>query len=194
MNVIKHIVLDIDETLIHTKMTPTKCEHTFSIDKTSYYVKYRPYLAEFINFIFNNFDSINIWTAATYDYAKNIISKVLHTLLLDKSLLYKLKFFNTRQQVSIDGSKKLNKLFNTEFAKSLNILETNTIMIDDKESVFNYNTGNGIIIPAWTGKKSDKFLLKLIKVIDVIQKEGLMINIKGNSINLSEIFTKKKSS
>ena len=185
---IKHIVLDIDETLIHTKMTERPCEHCFSIEKTKYYVMYRPHLAEFINYIFSNFETVNIWTAATYDYAKNIISKILHTLLIDKTQLTRLKFFNTRQQVSVDGTKKLTKLFNTDFAKSLNILETNTIMIDDKPSVFNYNTGNGFIIPAWTGKKSDKFLLKLIKVIDLIQKEGLVINIKENAINLSELF------
>lgn len=185
---IKNIILDIDETLIHTKMT--KCantDHVFSIEKTKYYVLYRPHLREFINFIFTNFETINIWTAATYDYAKNIISRILSSMLIDKDQLPKLKFFNTRQQVSKDGSKKLSKLFNTDYAKSLNINESNTIMIDDKPSVFNYNTGNGFIIPAWTGSKDDEFLLKLIHIISVIQQENLLIDINEKSINLSEL-------
>lgn len=185
---IKNIILDIDETIIHTMMTECKADHVFSIEKTKYYVLYRPHLHSFINFIFTNFETINIWTAATYDYAKNIISKLLVTMLVDKTQLPKLKFFNTRQQVSKDGSKKLVKLFSTDYAKSLNITESNTIMIDDKQSVFNHNTGNGFIIPAWTGQKNDDFLLKLQHIIAVIQKENLLIDVKAKSINLSELF------
>jgi TFIIF-interacting CTD phosphatase-like protein len=109
-------------------------------------------------------------------------------MLVDKTQLPKLKFFNTRQQVSKDGSKKLVKLFSTDYAKSLNITESNTIMIDDKQSVFNHNTGNGFIIPAWTGQKNDDFLLKLQHIIAVIQKENLLIDVKAKSINLSELF------
>jgi TFIIF-interacting CTD phosphatase-like protein len=184
---IKNIILDIDETIIHTMMTECKADHVFSIEKTKYYVLYRPHLHSFINFIFTNFETINIWTAATYDYAKNIISKLLVTMLVDKTQLPKLKFFNTRQQVSKDGSKKLVKLFSTDYAKSLNITESNTIMIDDKQSVFNHNTGNGFIIPAWTGQKNDDFLLKLQHIIAVIQKENLLIDVKAKSINLSEL-------
>ena len=185
---IKNIILDIDETIIHTMMTECKADHVFSIEKTKYYVLYRPHLHSFINFIFTNFETINIWTAATYDYAKNIISKLLVTMLVDKTQLPKLKFFNTRQQVSKDGSKKLVKLFSTDYAKSLNITESNTIMIDDKQSVFNHNTGNGFIIPAWTGQKNDDFLLKLQHIIAVIQNENLLIDVKAKSINLSELF------
>jgi TFIIF-interacting CTD phosphatase-like protein len=184
---IKNIILDIDETLIHTRMDACEADHIFTIEKTKYYVLYRPYLHEFINFIFTNFETINLWTAATYDYAKNIVSRLLLNMLTDKSQLSKLKFFNTRQQVSKDGAKKLAKLFSTDYAKSLNIIENNTIMIDDKPSVFNYNTGNGFIIPAWTGQKDDTFLLKLQHVITVIQKENLIIDVNEKSINLAEL-------
>ena len=89
--------------------------------------------------------------------------------------------------MSSDGSKKLINLFNNERAKSLDICHHNTIMIDDKAHVFVNNTGNGFIIPEYIGNKSDKFLLKLIKLLTLIQKEKLVIDINQDSIILSDI-------
>jgi len=190
---IKNIILDIDETLIHCKLTePKKYDHVFVIDKMKYYIIYRPYLSEFINFIFDRFDTVNIWTAATHDYANKIISKILHKLLLNKKQLTKLKCFVTRKHVSQDGTKELAKIFRKKCAIELGIIPTNTIMIDDKSHVFNKNTGNGLIIPAFMGNKKDNYLLKLTHFLKLIQDEKLLINSNEESINLSEIFNNRE--
>jgi TFIIF-interacting CTD phosphatase-like protein len=192
---IKNIILDIDETLIHCKLIePKEYNHSFVIDKIKYYIIYRPYLEEFINFIFNNFDTINIWTAATQDYAHKIILKILNTKLKNKALITsKLKCFYTRKHVSNDGTKELAKIFNNKCSIKLNIQPHNTVMIDDKSHVFNKNTGNGLIIPAFMGNKKDTNLLKLIHFLKLIQEEKLLINSNEDSIDLSEIFNSYKN-
>ena len=189
---IKNIILDIDETLIHCKLKqPQRYDFEFIIDKTKYYVIYRPFLKEFINFIFKRFDTINIWTAATQDYAHKIILKILNEHLEDKKLISsKFKCFFTRKQVSQDGTKELDKIFKNACSIKLNILPENTIMIDDKKYVFNKNTGNGLIIPGFKGNKKDDNLLKLIYFLKLIQDEKLMINMHEESIDLSYIFNK----
>ena len=47
-------------------------------------------------------------------------------------------------------------------------------MIDDKSHVFNKNTGNGLIIPAFTGNKKDNNLLKLTHFLKLIKDEKLL--------------------
>jgi TFIIF-interacting CTD phosphatase-like protein len=192
---IKNIILDIDETLIHCKLTePKEYNHVFIIDKIKYYIIYRPYLEEFINFIFENFDTINIWTAATQDYAHKIILKILNTKLKNKNLITeKLKCFFTRKHVAYDGTKELAKIFNNKCSIKYNIKPCNTVMIDDKSHVFNKNTGNGLIIPAFTGNKKDTNLLKLIQFLKLIQEEKLLINSNEESIDLSYVFNNSKN-
>ena len=187
---IKNIILDIEETLIHCKTKePKNYDFYFQIEKVKYYIIYRPYLEEFINFIFEYFDTINIWTAATQDYAHKIILKILNTKLKNKELIKKkLKCFFTRKHVALDGTKELDKIFQNPSAIEFKILPENTIMIDDKSHVFNKNTGNGLIIPAFMGNKKDNNLLKLIHFLKLIQDEKLLINSKEESIDLSDIF------
>ena len=115
---------------------------------------------------------------------------MLFNLLDDKSLLPKLKCFVTRQHVSADGTKELDKIFNKKCAIDLDIKRNNTIMIDDKSHVFNKNTGNGLIIPAFTGNKKDNNLLKLTHFLKLIQDEKLLIDSNEASIDLTELFNK----
>lgn len=66
----KTLVLDMDETLIHSSFTPIRCDFSFKVDldyKTeTIYVNKRPYLEEFINTL-SKFYELIIFTASTSD-------------------------------------------------------------------------------------------------------------------------------
>jgi TFIIF-interacting CTD phosphatase-like protein len=192
---IKNIILDIDETLIHcvfdnSNKNKSRYDNIFVISGIKYNIIHRPYLKEFINFIFKYFDTVNIWTAATHDYAKKIICNILHKDLTNKKYIDKLKFFNTRKHVNLDGSKELNKIFSSKYAKQLNITDKNTVMIDDKHCVFKHNKGNGIIIAPFMGSPNDTELLNLINFLKIMLEEKIVTNINDDCVKLSEVFEK----
>ena len=165
-----NIVLDIDETLIHAVTRKNK-NASFSIKFNTgeqYYILVRPGLKKFLRYVFKNFKTVNIWTAATKDYAIAIMSNIL-----TKQQISRLKFFNTRKQCSTDGSKPLIDIFGTAQAKKLGITRSNTLMIDDKPDVVKHNKGNGIIVQPWLGNQKDNSLDRLTLLLDVILKAGL---------------------
>src|SRR3990167_1255303 len=82
-----NLLLDLDQTLIYS--IPTE-EFNFDrdqgkLEKLSFYsmeglyiVVERPYVQEFLDYIFQHFN-VSVWTAATKDYASSIIKNVILT-------------------------------------------------------------------------------------------------------------------
>lgn len=163
-------------------MKPVKNpDFTFVLNNDTYYVLLRPGLKKFLSFVFKNFESVNIWTAATKEYAHIIMRRVL-----SEAQFKKLGFFNTRNH-TIAGSKPLSLVFKSEAAKKVGIRPDNTIMIDDKITVLKWNPGNGIVLPAWTGDTTDKYLLKLVIVLKGILEHKLVIDPKTKYLQLTDI-------
>lgn len=69
----KLLILDLDETLIHSTTTPN-AKHHFSVGP--YAVFKRPSLDDFLHFCNAHFD-IAIWTSSTEDYAQGIVAQIL---------------------------------------------------------------------------------------------------------------------
>lgn len=72
-----HVILDLDETLIHSSLTPFDgVDHDFVIDPDNnhYYTYVRPGAYDFINSLINNpgFE-VGVYTASTADYAQVVI-------------------------------------------------------------------------------------------------------------------------
>ena len=164
----KHIILDLDETIINISDKPSKNDHfNFKIGAHMYYGQKRPGLDDFLTGIFALFESVNIWTAATHDYADNVIR-----CIMTPTQRAQLKFMFSREklQVAKNGSysKPLRKLFITKEAIALGMNRTNTIMIDDREEMFKNNKGNGIVIPPWTRGSNDQYLYDLLVILQDI--------------------------
>lgn len=131
------IVLDLDHTLFlvsyhHESEAPVyedyykTCIHKFTIDKVIYYVFPRPYLKEFIEYCENNFKKINIYTSATAEYAKELVS--LLNISTDK-----LGFVKSRKDTFVDRS---FKEFERQYLKKID----NALIIDDNNLVYSgYN-------------------------------------------------------
>lgn len=183
----KLIVLDLDETLIHsvqqsndnqildnTDMSNVETYETdfsWSHATVSYKVYVRPYVKEFLDFCFENFD-VGVWTAATQDYADKIVPLVFkHRVPI---------FVFTRERCTTktdnrdyllypltDTVKKLQKVKRRKFnGKRYNI--NNILVIDDTPSTFKCNYGNAIQISEWNGNTHDVELQLLIRYIKTI--------------------------
>jgi len=182
-----HLVLDLDETLIHVSLTPVKeCDFTFVLQGTTYYGKKRPNLDLFLTFAFKRFHSVSIWTAATAAYAKKIINNIM-TPDQQKNLA----FFKTRKDLEKVNKgpyfKPLRKIFSTSKAHQLHMHKHNTIMIDDRDDVLHDNPGNGIKIPPYRGLNSDKYLPKLLIILDGILHHNIGFGHFSKVIDLQQL-------
>ena len=159
----KNIILDLDQTLISAeaseeldfKKFKEKSAKFRSDDMDGYYMVYsRPYLQEFLDYAFKNFN-VTIWTAASKDYALFIIEKIIINNAPERKLDF--IFFSYH----CDLSKKKKK-----YSKELCMLwdihklpgysEKNTVIIDDyKADVHKCQPNNCIIAPPFEFPKED---------------------------------------
>lgn len=173
MSCYMHLILDLDETLIHVSMTPIKnYDFTFTLQGTKYFGRKRPNLDLFLKFAFRKFDSVSVWTAATAEYAKRVLQHIMTSEQREA-----LAFFKTRRDLESSSPgpyfKPLRKIFGTTKAKDMGMNTENTVMIDDRDDVLRDNPGNGIRIPAWKGQGEDKYLAKLIIILDGVLHHNL---------------------
>jgi TFIIF-interacting CTD phosphatase-like protein len=182
------ILLDLDETLIHSeefpRLAPSMKDFDFKVSFESdnsfwYMTKKRPFLKEFLEFLFTNFD-VGIWTASGEDYAL----KIIENIGIEKS---KLKCFYTKENCSLRldyetnryyGLKNLQKLKKKGWAKSYTnrtgkIRELNKVLIVDdiSETAIN-NRDNLVLIKPFYFDDKDTELLKLISYLEKIKDES----------------------
>lgn len=157
------IVLDLDETLVRSEEgDEAKMLIKYLVDPKFYnrrqdmykivvdtgrskslmYGIKRPYLDLFLDFVFYYFRNVIVWSAGHYDY----VHKICNIIFNDH---YRPDAIYTNDDCVMEKrvlTKPLRKIYNTE--KDIN--EKNTIILDDRETVFSGpNPRNGILIPAY---------------------------------------------
>lgn len=80
-----HIFLDIDKTLIDTINVPDPKNHSLYpkpdyVYKGIFLVYKRPYLREFLEFVFENFETVSIWTNATLEWLYTVVDEIITPL------------------------------------------------------------------------------------------------------------------
>ena len=169
------VVLDLDATLIHSREQDSDDAylglekfdkfHTMSND---YLVVERPNLQKFLDYLFNNFDTVIVWTAASKEYAEFIIDRCI---IKPNSRPLDWYFFSYHCDMSDDkyGSTKDLKLL-TDFFKIDNCDINNIVIIDDYDNVLHGNPNKCIIAPPFDSENNnshtDQFFLKLIKCFE----------------------------
>ena len=193
MSLTEHnIVLDIDATLLHTQdeaydleemniySNPTrfrlrnKVYHMNLIDVTNDPGKgnitslsgiYRPFLKEFLDFCFEYFNNVIIWSAGKRKYVEECCRLMFP--IDSPSIIYS---WDDCVNNSKGLFKPLSKLFDNKEYEHLNITAQNTFHLDDRDDVYSLNPDNGIKIPEFEcsmstnkimGHKDDE-LLKLM--------------------------------
>jgi len=151
----KCLVLDLDETLVHSKFEPIECSFSFPIviegTQHGVYVLKRPYVDEFIAECAKMYELV-VFTASLPNYANPVIDR------LDKNGLIKHRLFR--------GS----CVFYEEkfYVKDLSMLGRNMkdcIIIDNSMLSFLFNPTNAIFCTSWYGDQSDTELLDLLPVL-----------------------------
>lgn len=175
----KLLILDMDETLLHTEcfrdidyLEEGSYDFKFPLggggwsnDEHWYFTLKRPFLDEFMKYVFDNF-KVAIWTAGGSDYASEAISRSG----LDKN---KLEFFWARERCTMKydfetgfryGVKNLEKVH-----KSLGWDLNNVLIVDDVQKTAINNYGNLIHIKEFCNDRSDIELKKLMNYLDKIK-------------------------
>jgi TFIIF-interacting CTD phosphatase-like protein len=190
----KHnLILDLDQTLISSEemdkvnldSLKTKMD-LFRVDVLDdmYKIFSRPYLQEFLDYVFKNFN-VSIWTAASKDYALFIIENIIINKKPERKLDF--IFFSYHCDISKNDkkySKELCMLW--EKYKLMGYSEKNTVILDDfKDDVHKSQPNNCIIAKPFEffeeNSENDQFLIDLIP-----QLENMKQRITENNTNITE--------
>jgi len=175
----RNILLDLDETLVHTheheykgnqkKLYSYENEHYMvnstdlmddgKIVTTLMWGLRRPHLNEFLKFCFDNFGLVIVWSAGSERYVKDTVNRVFYETGSPHYIF-------TQKDCYIDENGLTKPIkYLKENNHKLNIDLSNTIIIDDREENFYLNKENGILIPEFNSKsiQKDANLLKLKK-------------------------------
>lgn len=168
------LVLDLDQTLISAEASEEldfnkykdKSKKFRSDDMDGYYMVYsRPYLQEFLDYIFKEFN-VTIWTAASKDYALFIIEKIILNNVPERKLDF--IFFSYHCDLSKKKKKHSKELCMLWDIHNLpGYTNKNTVIIDDyKADVHKCQPNNCIIAPPFEfpqeGSENDTFLKDVI--------------------------------
>lgn len=209
----KHLVLDLDSTLIHTYFIDENMKNRIKREAEFNYLKnrskilrivdinddgiigrgeityalvvLRPHLETFVDFILEYFDNISIWSAGHKRYVRAIESLIFHPSN---------KTYNDKSIKTLTRN-DCNEITSTSVLKDLSSKEfllKDTLIIDDNNTTFTNNFDNAIHIPAYTPR-----LLKseinyndnsLLKIIDWIKKNDINNCEDVRNINKDYIF------
>jgi Dullard-like phosphatase family protein len=166
----KLLILDIDETLIHTESVPDDYADMYDYDfimssrkGSQYYTKKRPYLDQFLTYAFTNFD-VAVWTAAGEDYAKLVLSNIGVNVS-------DLKFLYTKENCTLKLDYELGSYYGVKnLNKIKNKYDLNQVLIvDDIALTAKNNYGNLIQVKSFVNDYDDTELLKLISYLETIK-------------------------
>lgn len=160
------IVLDLDETLIHSsdhKLVDLQYIGLFTQYSFVYFVYKRPYVDDLLDFCFEHFD-VGVWTAGSKEYANLIIPllfgkrKPVFVFSEDRCTIkyYSSSCRNEFSKISEISIKKLKKIWQKRYYQ-----KDFTLVVDDTPTTFVNNYGNAILVYKWMGDPKDKELLYL---------------------------------
>lgn len=179
----KTLVLDLDDTLIHSFLEPIlNSDFQLNIDIydnikdreiNKIYIKKRPGLDIFLNEL-SKYYKIYIFSASPGDYVSRVIKEI------DKNKIIKKYFYKddciTMPEVGFDI-----------YLKDLTIISndlSNIIILDDNITSFSLQSENGIGIKPWYGDMSDRELFKLIPILKkLVLYKDVRIEIKKLVVN-----------
>ena len=182
----KTLVLDLDETLIHSAFEPFNPKDDIKLtmkmkeEDITIHVLKRPYLDEFLNIVAQKYEVV-IFTASISDYANPLLDQ------LDPCKKISHRLFREHCTKSDNGL----------FIKDLNRLGRNlkdVIIIDNNPVSFTFNKANGLPILTWHSIQSDDELIKLIPLLTYLSNPDIddvrpVINkvVNGYYINYKEV-------
>jgi len=163
------VVLDLDETLVHTispdALTPqlSTSFQTFPIG-SDYVALKRPYLDEFIKEVFEISFPVIVWTAAERNYAEEVCRNIFKNRPPAK--IYARENCERKK----DHLKKPVQNILTDFGNFVD--SDRMVALDDRVSAY-YKADREFLVPiqAWIGDPSDDCLLKAISFFKMLKSK-----------------------
>ena len=183
----KTLILDLDETLVHSAFTPFSRKSdlmltiNFDGENRLLYVLKRPHVDEFLKELSSLYEII-VFTASISEYANPLLD------LLDKQNYIKYRLF--REHCAFD---------NGIYIKDLKIIDrklNDMIIIDNNPLSYDNNVENGIPILSWYEDMNDDELLKLIPILKYMSNKDVydvrniinqIVNRRTNEIDYNSI-------
>lgn len=155
----KHLILDLDETLVHTFM-PEDNLHDFITELTAeqrtrlYSIKFasgdvlqgyiRPYAEDFLRVAFQEFESVGVWSAGTQEYVRLIVGIVFKeqkpVFVLSRDQCDELRVKDETRPCRYKPLDVIYHRFPDHNAQ-------NTVIVDDRHDVCSLNCMNNIRVP-----------------------------------------------
>lgn len=191
-----NFILDLDQTIISGE--PTE-EYNFEKNKKkaskfrfetmeNYYIIFeRPYLQQFLTFLFKNFN-VSIWTAASKEYALFIIDKIIVAGNKDRKIDY--IFFSYHcgisKKIKRGSSKELSILWT--YYKLPKYNQDNTVILDDYvEDVYKNQKQNCIVAKPFEFKDDNSHKDKFLKDLQNKLRELVLKNPDELANNINKI-------
>ena len=150
------LILDLDETLIHSSYSPIP-NNDFCFQYKYFYVYQRPFLRDFLIAVQSKFD-IAIWSASKADYVKKILR---FTALSEFQFQFVFTRKNCKRVYTKNGGVRYLK--DTSQYSEINCYD-NVIFIDDLPEVI-FPIERSLMITEYRGSKSDNQLKELVNVL-----------------------------
>lgn len=147
----KTLVLDLDETLIHSSDFPPHSDILyFKSGEPEFFVHKRPGLDKFLDFVRENFE-IFIFTFGDKNYAEPVLDTICP--FIDNEH----RFYRDSCETKQGRVKKDLSIFKRD--------KKNIILIDDSNNATTYNPNNTIRISRWKGSPQDDALINWLPPI-----------------------------
>jgi RNA polymerase II subunit A small phosphatase-like protein len=156
------LILDIDETLIHSRDKPLPRDCDFRVG--NYHVYWRPHVREFLSAVSQSYE-LACWSSATKGYLQQIVNELIF------GQGHSLSFVWDRSRCIRRFDSELNEIFFLKDLKKVrNVgydLDRVLILEDDARKV-SRNFGNAIYVEPYLGAVFDQELPKLAAYLESI--------------------------
>ncbi|AHH02002.1 DNA-directed RNA Pol II C-term-like phosphatase [Pithovirus sibericum] len=205
------IVLDLDETLVHTytdlnkalelnvREDPRIRGRTYFMELTDVSIAkgegqkiamwgvVRPHVREFLQFCFSYFKIVGVWSAGKKEY----VHAIVELLFRDISKPHFIYTFDDCHSDQGNMVKPLDKLFH-ETTISHHIDVRNVFCLDDRDDVCAYNPNNAIIIPRYNPSTSIESImaddLSLRQLMAWFSSPKVRYSLDPRTVERSDIF------
>lgn len=167
-----NIVLDLDNTLISAveydeydvEKNREKSQLFESFDVLDQFIVFkRPYVDEFLDFLFDNCQNVCVWSAGSKDYVLTIVNE----LFLKKNRIPKCVFFLYHCNLSEEHHKGLKDL--DMLCECMDFEKEKTFIVDDLDHVIDLNNQNSFHVEEFEfvneNSENDKDLLRIKELI-----------------------------
>ncbi|XP_010499497.1 PREDICTED: probable C-terminal domain small phosphatase [Camelina sativa] len=157
-NMKRTIILDLDETLVHSTTQIPGVKYDFMVmvkmemEIMPIFVVKRPGVTEFLDRLGENY-TVAVFTAGLEDYASQVLDKI------DKNHVISQRLYR-------DSCTEVNG----KYAKDLSLVVgedlRSALIVDDNPSSYSLQPENGVPIKAFVGDLKDQELLKLVEFLE----------------------------